>query len=67
MGWQFYTNILHGVDIPAGNKLSEKGDFRKNFQGDFFVPLWRETAIYGPKETIYGFDVISAELSIYVW
>ena len=45
MGWQFYTNILHGVDIPAGNKLSEKGDFRKNFQGDFFVPLWREHRI----------------------
>ena len=45
MGWQFYTDILQGVDIPAENKLSEKGDFRKIVQEDFFVPLSRETAI----------------------
>ena len=32
MGWQFYTNILQGVKIPAGQKLCEKGDFRKIVQ-----------------------------------
>ena len=46
MGWQFYTDILQGVDIPAGKKLYEKGDFRKIVEGDFFVPLSRETAKY---------------------
>ena len=35
MGWQFYTDILQGVDIPAENKLSEKCDFRKIVQEDF--------------------------------
>ena len=32
MGWQFYTDILQGVDIPEGKKLCEKGDFRKIVQ-----------------------------------
>ena len=36
MGWQFYTDILQGVDIPAGKKLCEKGDFQKIVQEDFF-------------------------------
>ena len=35
MGWQFYTDILQGVDIPEGKKLCEKGDFRKIVQWDF--------------------------------
>ena len=34
-GWQFYTDILQGVDIPAGKKICEKGNFRKIFQEDF--------------------------------
>ena len=44
-GWQFYTDILKGVDIPAGKKIKkcEKGDFQKIFQEDFFVAIWQET------------------------
>ena len=46
MGWQFYTDILQGVDIPAGKKLCEKGDFQKIVQEDIFVAIWWETHIY---------------------
>ena len=46
MGWQFYNNILQGVYIPAGKKLSSKRDFRKNTQKDFFASLSQETPIY---------------------
>ena len=54
MGWQVYTDILNGVDIPAGKYLFEKGDFRKIVQDVFFfffvlfcfVAIWRETPIY---------------------
>ena len=34
MGWQFYTDILQGVDIPADKQFCEKGDFRKIVQKD---------------------------------
>ena len=46
MGWQFYTDILQGVYIPAGKNLSSKRDFRKNSQEDFFASLSQETPIY---------------------
>ena len=46
MWWQFYTDILQGVCIPAGKKLSSKRDFRKNSQEDFFASLSQETTIY---------------------
>ena len=46
MGWQFYTDIVEGVYIPAGKKLSSKKEFRKNSQEDFFASLSQETPIY---------------------
>ena len=48
MGWQFYTNILQGVYIPAGKNLRSKRDFRKNSQENFFASLSQETPIYTP-------------------
>ena len=45
MGWQFYTDIVQGVYIPAGKNLSSKRDFRKNSQEDFFASLSQETPI----------------------
>ena len=33
--WQFYTDILQGVDIPAGKTIREKENFRKIFQEEF--------------------------------
>ena len=52
-GWQFYTDILQGVDIPAGKKLSEKGEFRIIVHEDFFVAIWRETPKYDSKHFSY--------------
>ena len=46
MGWQFYTDILQGVYIPAGKNLSSKRDFRKNWQEDFFASLSQEMPIF---------------------
>ena len=43
--WQFYTVIPAGVDIPAGKKLCEKGDFRKIVQEDFCRDLARNAHI----------------------
>ena len=45
--WQFYTDILQGVDIPVGKNLSEKGDVRKIVRVDFLSQLnkkWPNTA-----------------------
>ena len=44
--WQFYADILQGVDIQAGQKLCKKGDFMKNRQRGFFVAIWRQKPIY---------------------
>ena len=46
MEWQFYTDIVEGVYIPAGKKLSLKRELRKNSQEDFFASLSREMTIY---------------------
>ena len=46
MGWQFFTDILQGVYIPAGKNLSSKRDLRKIPQEDFFASLLQETPIY---------------------
>ena len=46
IGWQFYTDILQGFDIPASKNLNEKKmTSKKIVKGDFFIPLSRETAI----------------------
>ena len=45
MGWQFYTDILQGVDISEGKKLCEQRDFRKIVQEVFFVALLQEMSI----------------------
>ena len=46
-------DILQDVDIPAGKKICEKGDFRKKkkkkkkkLPRGFFVAIWQETPIY---------------------
>ena len=43
--WQFYTDILQGVYIPASKKLSSKRDFRKNSQEDFCFTFARNDHI----------------------
>ena len=48
IGWQFYTDILQGVDIPAGKKLCEKVK-RETFEKSskrIFVAILQETSIY---------------------
>ena len=45
MEWQFYTDIVEGVYISAGKKLSLKRELRKNSQEDFFASLSREMTI----------------------
>ena len=45
MEWQFCTDILQGVDIPAGKKICETGDFRKIVQEDFCRELARNAHI----------------------
>ena len=44
MGWQFYTDILQGVDIPAGKK-NVKRETSKNRPRGFSVAIWQETPI----------------------
>ena len=58
MGWQFYSDILQGVYIPAGKNLSSKIDFRKNSQEDFFASLSQETPKYS-LEMLQHDDLIS--------
>ena len=47
MGWQFYTDILQGVYIPAGKKfkLIKKTLYKKNARR-FFASLSQETTKY---------------------
>ena len=46
-GWQFYTDILQGVDIPAGKKKKLwKERLSKNLPRGFFVAIWLEIPKY---------------------
>ena len=44
--WQFYIDILQDVDIQAGKKICEKGDFRKSSKRIFCHYLARNAHMF---------------------
>ena len=55
-----HTDILQGIDIPAGKKIREKGGFWKVVQEDIFVALSQETTIciFSYRLVLYGENII---------